>query len=281
MARRRLALSAINYIVAALIVFAFTFPIIWMAIISTQKEIWILQTPPTLKFDVKTILENYNYVMFWQSGGFIYGVRNSGIVTLISVLAALILGTPSAYALSRFKLKRNNDIAFFILSARFMPPIVIAYPIFLMIAGIGLTDTYWGLAIPYVGLNLPFVVWIMRAFFNDIPTEIDESALIDGCSRIQSLWRVMIPIALPGLVATGIFCGILTWNEMLIALHIVSTTKAATVTVMAAGSMSMERPLEWNLITSEGVFIILPMLIFSIIVQRHIVKGLTMGAIKG
>src|SRR5581483_10866018 len=159
---------------------------------------------------------------------------------------------------------------YWILSNRFMPVVAIAVPIYLMMLNLRLLDTYQGLILPYVAINIPLVVWVMRGFFDEISHEIDESALV----------RVLLPLSGPGLVTTAILCAIFTWNEFLLGLFIVNTKAAQTVPVGASGLLSMERSIEWNVTTTVGVVTVIPVLIFSLLIQRHIVRGLTAGAVK-
>ncbi|MCL5073281.1 MAG: carbohydrate ABC transporter permease, partial [Actinobacteria bacterium] len=140
--------------------------------------------------------------------------------------------------------------------------------------------TYLGLVIPYVSMNLPFIIWLMIGFFQEIPSEIEEAAMIDGSSRIGAFFRISIPLAKPGLIAASIFVVILNWNEFLMALFITSTYKSKTAPVAASGLLAAQRAIEWNTMATVGVVTILPILIFSIIIQRHLVRGLTLGAVK-
>jgi multiple sugar transport system permease protein len=254
-------------------------PFFFMLISSLKTNLDILESPPNLHiFNLDVIRKNYDAVL--NQRNFLTYIRNSAVVVFGSTLIALVIGTPAAYGFSRFTFRGRNDLAFWILSNRFMPVVAIAVPIYLMMANLRLLDTYQGLILPYVAVNIPMVVWIMRGFFDEISREIDDAALIDGCTRWGALTRVLLPLAAPGLVTTAIFCAIFTWNEFLLGLFIVTTAASQTVPVGASGLLSMERSIEWNVTSTVGVVTVVPVLVFSLLIQRHIVRGLTAGAVK-
>jgi multiple sugar transport system permease protein len=192
----------------------------------------------------------------------------------------VVIGTPAAYAFSRLRFRANENLANTILSMRFMPPIAVAIPLFLMIKRIGLQDSYPGLVLPYIAFSLPLVVWIMIGFFDEVPREIDDAALIDGCTRFGVLWRVMLPLVRPGLVTAGLFAAIFIWNEFLVALYVIDSRAYQTISLGAATLVSADRPIDWNIAAAVGVVTVIPILIFSLLVQRYIVRGLTAGAVK-
>jgi multiple sugar transport system permease protein len=161
-----------------------------------------------------------------------------------------------------------------------MPPIAVAIPLFLMVQGIGLRDTHLGLILPYVAASLPVIVWIMIGFFDEVPRELGDAAKVDGCSHFGVLWRVMLPIMKPGLVTAALFSAIFIWNEFLVALYVVDSRAHQTIALGAATLITAERPIEWNIAATVGVVTVIPILIFSLLVQRYIVRGLTAGAMK-
>ncbi len=278
MLRRALDLL-FTYVVLAIILVVVLAPFAFLVISSFKTNIEILKSPPTLNiFNWGVIQKNYDQVLNQRS--FLFYIRNSCVVVLASTLLALVTGTPAAYGFSRWRFRASNDLAYWILSNRFMPVVAIAVPIYLMMLNLRLLDTYQGLILPYVAINIPLVVWVMRGFFDEISHEIDEAALLDGCNRWSALVRVLLPLSGPGLVTTAILCAIFTWNEFLLGLFIVNTKAAQTVPVGASGLLSMERSIEWNVTTTVGVVTVIPVLIFSLLIQRHIVRGLTAGAVK-
>jgi len=254
-------------------------PFVYLAILSTKRRIEILaQVPPTLSFDWSTITRNYSEVLYSQ--GMLDFVRNSIVVVGAATLFAVVIGTPAAYAFSRLRFRGNENLANTILSMRFMPPIAVAIPLFLMVKAIGLQDSYPGLVLPYIAFSLPLVVWIMIGFFDEVPREIDDAALIDGCTRFGVLWRVMLPLVRPGLVTAALFAAIFIWNEFLVALYVIDSREYQTISLGAAPLVSAQRPIDWNIAAAVGVVTVIPMLIFSLLVQRYIVRGLTVGAVK-
>ncbi|MEQ1950183.1 carbohydrate ABC transporter permease [Mesorhizobium sp. CN2-181] len=254
-------------------------PFLYLAILSTKKRIEIVaQVPPTLNFSWAQITKNYSEVLFSQ--GMLSFTLNSIIVVGLSTLIALIIGTPAAYAFSRLKFAGSDRMASTILSMRFMPPIAVAIPLFLTVKAIGLTNTYPGLILPYISFSLPLVVWILIGFFDEVPQEIDEAAMIDGATRIQTLWRVIIPIVRPGMLTAALFGALFTWNEFLVALYVIDSRALQTISLGAATLVSAQRPIDWNIAATVGVVTVVPILIFSLFIQRYIVRGLTAGAVK-
>ena len=279
MTRRRLAEGILTYTVLAVILITVATPFLFMVLTSLKTNLDTLEAPPNLRiFDWDTIRQNYTEVL--RERNFFEYTRNSIVIVFGATLLALVLGTPAAYGFSRFSFRGSGDLAFWILSNRFLPVIAIVIPISRIVAAAGALDTYPGLIVPYVALELPLVVWIMRAFFDDISPEIDEAAMADGCGRWAALGRIILPLAVPGLVTTAIFAAIFTWNEFLMGLFIVTTAASQTVPVGASGLLTMERSIEWNVTSTVGVVTIVPVLVFSLLVQRHIVRGLTVGAVK-
>jgi multiple sugar transport system permease protein len=254
-------------------------PFLYLAILSTKKRIEIVaQVPPTLNFSWAQITKNYSEVLFSQ--GMLSFTLNSVIVVGLSTLIALVIGTPAAYAFSRLKFAGSDRMASTILSFRFMPPIAVAIPLFLTVKAIGLTNSYPGLILPYVSFSLPLVVWILIGFFDEVPREIDEAAMIDGATRIQTLWRVVLPIVRPGMVTAALFGALFTWNEFLVALYVIDSRALQTISLGAATLVSAQRPIDWNIAATVGVVTVVPILIFSLFIQRYIVRGLTAGAVK-
>jgi multiple sugar transport system permease protein len=254
-------------------------PFIYLAILSAKRRIEILaQVPPKMVFEWATIARTYKEVL--HSQGMLDFTENSVIVVGLATSLALVIGTPAAYAFSRLPFRGKESLGGWILSLRFMPPIAVAIPLFLMMKSIGLGDTYLGLILPYVSFSLPLIVWIMVGFFDEVPREIDDAALVDGCSHFGVLWRVMLPIVRPGLVTAALFASIFIWNEFLVALYVVDSRDLQTITLGAATLVSAQRPIDWNVAAAVGVVTVVPMLIFSLLVQRYIVRGLTVGAVK-
>ena len=254
-------------------------PFVYLAILSAKRRIEILaQVPPRLSFEWNTISRTYKEVLYGQ--GMLDFTINSVVVVGLTTLLALLIGTPAAYAFSRLRFRGSEKLSSTILSMRFMPPLAVAIPLFLMMKAIGLQDTYLGLILPYTSFSLPLVVWIMIGFFDEVPREIDDAALVDGCSHLAVLWRVMLPLVRPGLVTAALFGAIFIWNEFLVALYVIDSRGLETISLGAATLVSAQRPIDWNIAAAVGVVTVIPILIFSLFVQRYIVRGLTAGAAK-
>jgi len=269
----------VAYVVLVLIAIVGFAPFVYLLLLSTKRRIDIVaDVPPTLSFDWNQIVKNYSEVI--GSQGMLGFALNSVIVVGLATLLSLVIGVPAAYAFSRLRFRGSESWASTILSFRFMPPVAVAIPIFLMIKGIGLQNSYPGLILPYVAFTLPLVVWIMIGFFDEIPREIDDAALVDGCGRIAVLWRVLLPLARPGMTVAAIFGAIFIWNEFLVALYVINSRGLQTVTLGAATLVSAQRPIDWNIAAAVGIVTVVPIFLFSLFIQRYIVRGITSGAVR-
>jgi len=267
------------YVVLVLIAIVGFAPFVYLLLLSTKRRIDIVaDVPPTLSFDWNQIVKNYSEVI--GSQGMLGFTLNSVIVVGLATLLSLVIGVPAAYAFSRLRFRGSESWASTILSFRFMPPVAVAIPIFLMIKGVGLQNSYPGLILPYVAFTLPLVVWIMIGFFDEIPREIDDAALVDGCGRIAVLWRVLLPLARPGMTVAAIFGAIFIWNEFLVALYVINSRGLQTVTLGAATLVSAQRPIDWNIAAAVGIVTVVPIFLFSLFIQRYIVRGITSGAVR-
>ena len=274
--KQRHILKYVLIILAVLIALA---PIYWMLTISLKHEVDQFAVPPRWFFFTPT-LEHYRDAFLTRSFG--QYLINSAIVSVFSTLSALVIGTLAAYALARFKLPYRLDrkLSLWILSTRMFPPIVTAVPLFLMMRDLRLLNTRLSLVILYTGFNLPFVIWMMRGFFVEVPRELEEAALVDGDSRLGALRRVLLPLVAPGLAATAVFCLIISWNEFLFALVMTQTDAAMTLPVGIAGRVT-QYEIKWGVMSAAGVVAMMPILIFAMAVQRYLVRGLSLGAVKG
>lgn len=269
---------AVAYLLLIAIAVAGFAPFVILAIISFKTRIQVLEVPPSLNFKIETIIKNYEDVIFDR--GFLRYTFNSMVITAATVLISLILATPAAYAFSRLRFRGRDRLATTILSLRFMPPVAIAIPVLLMMRTINLDDTYPGLILPYVAFSLPLAIWILIGFFDEVPRELDDAALVDGCSRVGVLWRVMLPLVRPGLIVAAIFSAIFIWNEFLVGLYVVNSQTLKTIPLGAAGLISAQRPIDWNVAATVGVVTIIPIFIFSLFIQRYIARGITAGAVR-
>ena len=222
-----------------------------------------------------------NYARLFDTYHFGSYLMNSVLVVTVSVAVSLTIGTLAAYSLARSELAwgLNQSALVVALLVRMIPGILLVIPLYIMLAHWGLLDTRLGLILIYTGLNTSFVIWMMQSFIAEIPRDIEEAAMVDGDSRLTALWRVVVPLAAPGLAATAIFSVIVTYNDFLIALSLTSTPKAQTVPV-GVSTLIGKIQIEFGPMAAAGVIGALPIIIFALIVQRHFVRGLTLGAVK-
>jgi multiple sugar transport system permease protein len=268
-----------KYPVVLLALFAALAPVYWMLTISLKREVDQFAVPPRW-FSFTPTLDHYVDAFLTRSFG--QYLLTSAIVAVCSTCCALVLGTLAAYALARFQMPRRLDrkLSLWIISTRMFPPIVTAIPLFLMMRDAGLLNTRAALVIVYTGFNLPFVVWMMRGFFLEVPRELEEAAMVDGDSRLGALRRVLLPLVAPGLAATAVFCLIISWNEFMFALVLTQTDAAMTLPVGIAGRVT-QYEIKWGIMSAAGVVAMLPILIFAMAVQKYLVRGLSLGAVKG
>jgi ABC-type glycerol-3-phosphate transport system permease component len=231
----------ISYVVLILIGLAGIAPFLYLLLLSTKSRLDILTVPPSLDLHWGTIKANYGEVI--HEDGYLTFVKNSVIVTGISTLIALGLGVPAGYAFSRLRFRGSDTWASTILSFRFMPPVAVAIPIYLMIRYLGLLDGYLGLILPYVAFSLPLVVWIMIGFFDEIPQEIDEAAMVDGLTRPFVLLKVLLPLARPGMLVAATFGVIFVWNEFLVGLYVINSQGHYTIPTPLNETLAISAPL--------------------------------------
>jgi multiple sugar transport system permease protein len=222
-----------------------------------------------------------NYHRLFNTYHFASYLENSLIIVAVSVSLSLAIGTLAAYALTRFHLRfgLNQSALVIALLVRMIPGILLVIPLYITLAKWGLLDTRLGLILIYSGLNTAFVIWMMQSFLAEIPRDIEEAAMVDGDSRLSALVRIVLPLAAPGLAATAIFSVIVTYNDFLIALSLTSTTNAQTVPV-GVSTLIGKIQIEYGPMAAAGVIGALPIVIFALVVQRHFVRGLTLGAVK-
>jgi multiple sugar transport system permease protein len=210
--------------------------------------------------------------------GGLQGLRDSLIIASATTLVSVLLGALAAYSLSRFKTGGEN-FSFWILSTRMFPPVAAALPLFLIFKEIKLLDSHMALIIANTIFNLPFVIWLLKGFFDELPLELEEAALIDGCSYWGAFARVALPLVTPGLVATALFSFIFAWNEFMFALLLTRRT-VRTLTIIVPSLVGGHEIL-WGEIAAIGTIAIIPGIVLSLLLQRYLVRGLTMGAVKG
>lgn len=282
--RRRRRTKILTRVVLILWTAIVVFPLLWMFSTAFKSQAAIFPTPkyiPWLEFE--PTLDAFRTVLTQYRSQLLNAFENSVISASASAVAATILGALAGYALTRFRFRfgplKNDDIAFFFISQRMLPPVVIVFPFLMMYRFLGLLDNPWSLALAYTLFNLPLAVWIMRDAFRAVPVEIEESALVDGCSRLSVFWKVALPLAAPGLVASFIICLIFAWNEFLFAL-VLTFRRSQTLPVMIAGQAT-ELGSYWWIMATLAIFAVVPMILVGLAAQRWIVRGLAAGSVKG
>lgn len=260
--------------VAAFIVFIEVAPFLWMVLMSFKSRLDIFEIPPKIFFT--PILDNYHNA--FVEGPFSKYLINSLIIESSSTVLAITIGTMAAYAFSRFPIYGGKHIFFFILTTRMCPPVVVALPLFIIFSKLGLYDTHIGVILVHTIFNLALVVWLMRGFFDEIPREIDQAAMIDGHSEWTVFRKFILPLALPGIVVSAMFCLIFAWNEFFFA-TILTQFEAPTLPV-GVPQLITSRGTYWGQVAAVGVVITLPVFIFSLVFHKYLVRGLTFGAIK-
>lgn len=272
----QLMIRLLQITVVVVVLFTTLFPLYWLVTLSFKTRLEAMANPPIWipsAFD----LGSYRAVLF-ERNLYRYFV-NGMIVACSSAFASIALGSAAAYGLNA-GFRGSQMLALAILSVRMIPPIILAIPLFLLMRSYGLLDTYLGLILVYIVFTLPFSTWMMRGFLLEIPTEIEDAARIDGCSRLGALVRVIIPMVAPGITATGLFCFLLAWNEFLFALVLTRTIATQTMPIAAASFMS-DQYIEWGNMAATAVVAIVPVVLLMTLVQKHFVQGLTFGAVKG
>lgn len=213
-----------------------------------------------------------------QLSGYPSQFMNSLIVAIVSTVLAVSMGTLTAYGFSRFRVKGESDLLFFILSTRMLPPVVVAIPMFLMYRAVGLNDSHIGLIILYTAFNLSFSVWLMKGFIDEIPREYEEAALVDGYTRMQAFFKIVLPEAATGIAATAVFCFITAWNEYAFAL-IMTNRRAQTAPPFIPSQIGSGLP-DWTVIAAGTVLFLLPVAIFTFLLRNHLLRGMSFGAIR-
>ncbi len=263
-----------HFVLLLAVIVVCVFPFYWMVTTSFKDQSAILSPTPQIFFNPTL----GNYTTAFQKFDIRASLVNSLIVALSTTAISLILGAPAAYAIARFEFKGKRDLWFWFISNRMISPIVVALPFFLIARQFRLLDTQLALILIYLTFNVPIVVWICADQFRNIPKELDEAATLEGYNSFAIFWRIALPLATPGIAVSAIFSFIFSWNELLYAL-VLTRTNAKTAPVVATSFLSGYE-LPWGQIMATGTLVALPVIIFSIIVSRQLVRGLTMGAIK-
>lgn len=283
------------WLAMGIVFFFFMFPLYWILISSFKTRADIVSTTPSYLpyVEFEPTFDNYRDVLFGgeTSSGegstvtssadvseFRDRLINSIIITGGSTILAVLIGTLTAYAVSRFTIPLEDDFMFFVLSTKMLPPIVVLIPIFVLFSDFGLRDSYLGLILLYTAFNLPFVVWIMKGFFDEIPKEYEDAAMVDGYSRFEAIYKIVLPEAIPAMAATAVFSIIVSWNEFVLV-NFLNRDAAATVppflnSIIGVGAV------EWGRLAAASVIYVIPVIIFTFLVRNHLLRGVTFGAVR-
>ncbi|HEY7244497.1 MAG TPA: carbohydrate ABC transporter permease [Xanthobacteraceae bacterium] len=272
-ARRR---SALLYLIAAIVLLIWAFPILWAVVVSLKSETEVLAYPPRVIFT--PTLDNYRDAVL---GGFsiLPSFFTSFVISAATTALTIALAVPAAYAFARLRLRGKRVIGFYTLVTQMIPPVGLVIPYFLILNKIGWLDSYQGMVTVFLTFSLPFAIWLMVSYMEDIPREMEEAAFLDKASRLQTLWHVILPQVRGGIAVTIVLVFLNAWNEFLFAVQL-SGNKVRPVTVAMYNFVSVEQTL-WAKLAAAAIIAMLPVALIGIAAQKQIVKGLTVGAVKG
>ena len=269
---RRVALFAI----AGLIVSVWAFPVLWALLTSFKTERDVLAYPPTLVF--APTLANYREVLFGAST-ILPNLWSSVVVSVSATLLTMLFAVPAAYALARLRYPAKRASGFYVLATQMLPPVGLIIPYYLVLQRIGGLDTYGGMVVIYLTFSLPFAIWLLVSYFEDVPYEMEEAALLDRAGRLRALWHVILPQVRGGIAVTTVFVFLNAWNEFMFAV-VLGGNKVRPVTVAMFNFISVEQT-QWARLAAGAMVAMAPVILVGLLAQRHIVKGLTVGAVKG
>jgi multiple sugar transport system permease protein len=272
-ARRR---SALLYLIAAVVLLIWAFPILWAVVVSLKSETEVLAYPPRVIFT--PTLDNYRDALL---GGFsiLPSFFTSFVISAATTALTIVLAVPAAYAFARLRLRGKRIIGFYTLVTQMIPPVGLVIPYFLILNKIGWLDSYQGMVTVFLTFSLPFAIWLMVSYMEDIPREMEEAAFLDKASRLRTLWHVILPQVRGGIAVTIVLVFLNAWNEFLFAVQL-SGNKVRPVTVAMYNFVSVEQTL-WAKLAAAAIIAMLPVVLIGIAAQKQIVKGLTVGAVKG
>ena len=263
------------YLVSFIAIGVTILPITWLFLLSIKSKGETFTKPPKWLFDPTA----QNYIDLWDNDLFKDTFFNSFFITIISITLSIIIAIFAAYALKRYQIRFKTAFMQWLLLAYMLPEFLFVLPMFAIYQTMGIYDTYLGMALIYQVHVLPFSIWMLRSFLEEIPKEIDDAAYIDGCNPIQAIYKIYLPLIIPGIVATAILNGIWVWNELAIALGL-TFFDSQPITVGVA-SFRGYASINWGGMTGSAIVSMIPMILFAAFAQKHIVKGLTLGSVKG
>jgi multiple sugar transport system permease protein len=265
-----------SYLILLTAVFVSLFPIFWTLSTSIKTRVDTFTLPPKF-FNFSPTLKNYQSLL--QYDGFWRIYFNTILITFCTTVLCLIVGSLAAYALARTpRFRGRNSLEILMIIVRALPGIVIILPLYNLSSYLGLYDKIWALILIYAGFNIPFAIWLMTNFFDQVPIEIEDAARVDGANNVQLFVRVLLPLVAPGLVATGVFVALLSWNEFLIPI-IMAGEDSKTLPILVSSFVS-NRTLDWGPMAAAATFALIPIIIFTVVIQKWLVVGLSGGAVK-
>jgi ABC-type glycerol-3-phosphate transport system permease component len=262
--------------ISGLLLLVWTFPVLWGVVTSLKTERDVLAYPPTVIFEPSW--GNYLDALIGRDS-IVANLWSSFIIATTTTALTILFAVPAAYAFARLRLRAKKTLGFYTLATQMVPPVGLVIPYFLILNHIGWLDTYQGMIIVYLTFSLPFAIWLMVSYMEDIPFEMEEAALLDRANRFQTLWHIILPQVRGGIAVTVIFIFLNAWNEFLFAVQL-SGNEVRPVTVAMYNFISVEQTL-WAKLSAAAMIAMLPVIILGLAGQKHIVKGLTVGAIKG
>jgi multiple sugar transport system permease protein len=271
---RLVAGAGLNWLVVVVALLFFLAPVAWIFMTSFKSQGEVFHYPPV--FLPKVIdFHHYSNVLGGAGG---HALRSSLIIASLNTALCLLVGVPTAYSISRYRVG-GDHLAFWILSIRMFPPVVSAIPLFLLFRDYHLLDTYWALVIAYMTFNVPFVVWFLKGFFDDLPRDLEEAALVDGATRWRAFIGIAVRLAVPGIVTSALLAFMFCWNEFLLALFL--TRSQVRTLPVALANLVGGHEIQWGDIGALTVIAIVPVVVLALVLQRYVVRGLTFGAVKG
>jgi multiple sugar transport system permease protein len=273
--RKPISYHLVNIGIAILVLFALL-PLVWTLYTSLRSNLAITKFPTKISFSE---LSFKAYIDVWRDTNFPTLMKNSLIVSSMTVVISLALGTLAGYALSRSKFRGRQGVLLTYLAIRLVPGVLLLVPLYIFMSTLGLLDSYIGLTLAYTTFTLPATIWLMKGFFDSLPPDLENAARIDGCSRLGAMWRISLPLVLPGLAATGTLTAITAWNDVLFAIMLTSSEKSRTWPV-GLKEMIGEFQLPWEALTATAILSLLPVVIGFALVGRKMVAGITAGSLK-
>lgn len=268
--------DVLKILLALLFVFFILFPIVYLVITSVKPSKILMSTPPKYFFKP----DFTQYLKIFRNGDIINGLVNSIVISTLSTIGALVISVMFSYGFVHVKFKWKKILLFIILITRMFPPVTTLIPVYMVEGRLGLADTRLGLILPYISFQVPLIVWIINEFMLQIPKEIEESAALDGCTAGQMFRHISVPLTVPGITAAGILAFIYNWNELMFAVTLTSY-KARTLPVLLKAFTESEGSLQWSAVSAIGVITLIPIILFFVLMNKYLVKGLVAGAVKG